>query len=109
MSTISPPPEERLGGAMTPEHVSSFQASFDKEPRYRQAMNAVCTTPVSKIAQSRRKVVEISHTFSHHLEEGKATAQMASGRCWMFAALNVLRAKARKNMNLDEEFELSQN
>jgi bleomycin hydrolase len=109
MSTIPAPPEERVFGAMTPEHVDSFQAAFEKEPRYRQAMNAVCNTPVSKVAQSRRKVTQVDHTFSHHLEEGKATSQMASGRCWMFAALNVLRAKARKSMNLEEEFELSQN
>ena len=32
------------------------------------------------------------HTFSEKLEiEGKATDQKASGRCWLFAATNVLR------------------
>lgn len=72
-------------------------------------MNAVCNTPVTKVAQDRRRVVGSNHTFSHHLEEGKATSQMSSGRCWMFAALNVLRAKARANMGLGDDFELSQN
>jgi bleomycin hydrolase len=48
-------------------------------------------------------------TFSHHLPENKITAQMQSGRCWMFAALNTLRVEAIKSMNLDTDFELSQN
>src|SRR5687767_14235511 len=93
-------PEKRVQGEIAPEDVAKCQRAFEKEPRYRQAMNAVCNTPVTKVSQNRRKVVEISHTFSHHLEEGKSTEQKQSGRCWMFAALNVLRAQARKNMSL---------
>lgn len=102
-------PEARVQGRIEQADIESCQKAFAKEPRYRQAMNAVCNTPVTKVAQSRRKVVQIDHTFSHHLEEGKATEQKQSGRCWMFAALNVLRAQARKNMNLGDDFELSQN
>jgi bleomycin hydrolase len=37
----------------------------------------------------------------------KATDQGRSGRCWLFAGLNVLRLAAMKKMNL-EKFELSQ-
>lgn len=109
MATIPSAPETRKESAIAPEDIERFQRAFESDPRYRQAMNAVCNTPVSKVAQNRRRVVKVDHTFSHHLEEGKATSQNASGRCWMFAALNVLRAQARKNMNLGEDFELSQN
>ena len=48
-------------------------------------------------------------SFSIHLTENPATAQMNSGRCWMFAALNTFRTRAAKNLNVPEGFELSQN
>jgi bleomycin hydrolase len=72
-------------------------------------MNAVCSTPISKVALNRDRVAAIDHSFSHHLPENKSAAQMQSGRCWMFAALNTFRVEAIKNMNLETEFELSQN
>lgn len=47
-------------------------------------------------------------TFSNKLPEMKATSQKASGRCWLFAALNVIRAAMKKEYNLADTFELSQ-
>jgi bleomycin hydrolase len=72
-------------------------------------MNAVCTTPVTKVALNRRRASLVDHSYSHHLPENAATAQKASGRCWMFAALNTFRYPCIQKMNLDEKFELSQN
>ena len=40
--------------------------------------------------------------------EGKATAQKSSGRCWIFACLNVIRVEMMKKYDLPEFFELSQ-
>lgn len=109
MASVATPPDEQTLGAVTPEVVSKARKAFRGEPRYKQAMNAVCTTPISKVALNRDKVVQIDHTFSHHLPENKITAQNQSGRCWMFAALNTFRVEAIKRMNLDNDFELSQN
>ncbi len=72
-------------------------------------MNAVCTTPVGKVALNRRRAALVDNSFSLHLPENPATAQKGSGRCWMFAALNTFRTKAQQTMNLAEGFELSQN
>jgi bleomycin hydrolase len=101
----------RLGnyGAVTPTDLDRFREAFAAEPRYRQAMNAVCTTPVAKVALNRERAARIDHSFSEHLPENAATAQKSSGRCWMFAALNTFRSLAIRNMNLPESFELSQN
>jgi len=96
-------------GEVSLAQIADFQAAFASDPRARQAMNAVCAAPVTKAALNRRRVAELNQTYSVHLPENKITAQMASGRCWMFAALNTLRVVAIQNMNLDEEFELSQN
>ena len=42
------------------------------------------------------------------MDNGEATHQDRSGRCWLFSSLNVARFVAKKNMNL-EQFEFSQN
>lgn len=41
-------------------------------------------------------------------EDPGITAQEQSGRCWLFAALNILREKVAEKCHL-EQFELSQN
>jgi bleomycin hydrolase len=96
-------------GEITESDLTSYQIAFESSPTYRQAMNAVCTTPVNKVATNRRRAAAVDNSFSHHLVESPATAQKGSGRCWMFAALNTFRGKAQTAMNLPEGFELSQN
>lgn len=39
---------------------------------------------------------------------GKATSQGSSGRCWIFACMNVIRLKLIAKFNLPTDFELSQ-
>lgn len=95
--------------ALTVAELQNFQSSFDENSCYRLAMNAVCNTTVPKVALVRGRVAEIDHSYSVQLPENKATSQNSSGRCWMFAAMNVLRYEAMKSLNLEEEFELSQN
>lgn len=41
-------------------------------------------------------------------KEMKATNQKSSGRCWLFACLNVLRVHMRAKHNLPDDFEFSQ-
>ena len=48
------------------------------------------------------------HVFSDRIEsENKASNQKSSGRCWIFAGLNVLRVQLMKRYKL-EDFEFSQ-
>ncbi|HMS55519.1 MAG TPA: C1 family peptidase [Fimbriimonadaceae bacterium] len=98
-----------MPSALSNVDLETYRKDFDADPRYRLAMNAVCTTPVSKVALKRETASRLDHSFSTHLPENKATAQNNSGRCWMFAAMNVLRYEAARNMNLADDFELSQN
>lgn len=50
-----------------------------------------------------------SHVFSDVLKkEGKPTSQKSSGRCWLFAALNIMRIPMMHRLGLPESFELSQ-
>jgi bleomycin hydrolase len=90
------------------EEITAFENAFEAEPRNRIALNAVTKTSLKAVALNRKAVTRHNHTFSHVVKAGAATSQNHSGRCWMFAGLNLFRMKAAEQMNL-EDFEFSQN
>ncbi len=51
---------------------------------------------------------DVADSFSIKIDTLPVANQMQSGRCWIFAGLNVLREEVAKKLNL-ESFELSQN
>ncbi len=96
------------GGALRCEEVAAYRKAFEADPRNRAALNAVTKTSVKNVAMNRQAVVRSNHTYSHTVKTGASTSQNSSGRCWMFAGLNLFRMRAATSMNL-EDFELSQN
>jgi bleomycin hydrolase len=95
-------------GQLTPQLVTELRHAFQSNPTYKLAMNAVTQTPVDDVALNRDVVTNTDFTFSHWLDDWAVTHQKQSGRCWMFAGLNLLRVGAMKKMKL-KEFEFSQN
>jgi bleomycin hydrolase len=96
------------GGAITPDLISSFRRDFQSNPAYTLAQNAVTQVTVDDVALSRNVITATDHTFSHLIDDWAVTHQKKSGRCWMFAGLNLFRVGAMKKMNL-KDFEFSQN
>jgi len=109
-STVQPDQLEEVScdGSLSANQLESLRTNFESNSQYRLAQNAVCKTTVTDVALDRRIVTSTDHSFSHLLDEWKVTNQKKSGRCWMFAGLNLLRVSAMKAMKL-KEFELSQN
>jgi bleomycin hydrolase len=70
--------------------------------------NAVTQTSVEDIALNRDIVTSSDHSFSTTLDDWSVTHQKKSGRCWMFAGLNLFRPGAMAKMHL-KQFEFSQN
>jgi bleomycin hydrolase len=90
------------------EQLHSFRQAFDADPKNRLALNAITKNPVHTIVLNRNIITSTDHTFSHMLKSNEITSQARSGRCWLFAGLNLFRVEAIKNLNI-EKFELSQN
>ncbi len=86
---------------------NGFASTFEGEPRNRLAMNAITKNGVGSVALNRDVVSRVDHTYSHLVDTPKATNQKRSGRCWIFAGLNMLRLAALEALNV-KEFELSQ-
>ncbi len=95
-------------GALTDDVLRTLRQGFAARPANRLAQNAITRTPVDDVALDRSIVTTIDHTFSHLIDDWPVTNQQKSGRCWMFAGLNLFRAGALKTMGL-KEFEFSQN
>ncbi|MCD8132011.1 MAG: C1 family peptidase [Lachnospiraceae bacterium] len=92
---------------LTREFYETAEKSFDSDRANTVAMNAVMNNGLLKSAAVAQTVRDLPHTYSISLKQGNITAQKQSGRCWMFAALNVMRFDIIHSLNL-ETFELSQ-
>jgi bleomycin hydrolase len=95
-------------GGIAPIDIEQYRIAFGDDPKNRLVRNAVAKTTITSVALDRDAVTRLSHTYSHMVKAGKSTSQNRSGRCWMFAGLNLFRVTAAEKMGI-EEFELSQN
>ncbi|WP_394940013.1 aminopeptidase C [Psychromicrobium sp. YIM B11713] len=94
--------------AITSDQLSSLNGEFSANSAAVLAQNAVTRTALNDIAVNHRVLAGSSHSMSTRLDDWKVTNQKKSGRCWLFAALNLLRAEARQILNV-KNFEFSQN
>nr|AIF16369.1 Bleomycin hydrolase (pepC) [uncultured marine group II/III euryarchaeote KM3_74_A11] len=96
-----------MAGEMTIKEINRLRKEFSTDKDARIIQNAVTQTTVQEIALSREVVTSTDFTFSTKIDEWKVTNQKASGRCWLFAVLNLMRPGAMEKMNV-KEFEFSQ-
>ena len=96
-----------MGMTITDKQIAKLRKAFDANPSNKVAQNAVTGVQLPKLALNRSIVQDTDNTFSIKLDEWKVTSQKSSGRCWLFAALNLFRVGAMKKMNI-KNFEFSQ-
>jgi len=92
---------------VTAGDMSRYEAAFDKDRANAVAMSAVINNGLLKSAKAARAVQTDTHVFSVSLKQGKVANQKQSGRCWMFAGLNVIRSRIMRERGM-KDFELSQ-
>ncbi len=95
-------------GTLSAGDTELLRKDFAASPAYRAAQNAVTRVAVDDVAINREIINGTDHSLSTFLDDWKVTNQQRSGRCWLFAGLNLLRVGAMKKMGL-KEFEFSQN
>ena len=96
-----------MSKGVTKAQIEEFRKSFDSDPSATVAQNAVSNADLSTLALRRNLVQDMDFSFSTKLDDWNATNQRRSGRCWLFATLNLFRVGAMKKMNL-KKFEFSQ-
>ncbi len=90
------------------ETIGSLSAAYQKDPLCRAMTNALYKTSVFNVSFRPQSRQSAQFAFSIDIPTMEVTNQKRSGRCWIFAALNVLRERVAKACNI-EKFELSQN
>lgn len=88
--------------------LNTFRSDFGNSPHREVIKNAIIKNGLPAIAVNSKVMSGMQYTFSSEIETGKITAQKRSGRCWMFAGLNLFRHKVAENYKI-KDFELSQN
>ena len=96
-----------MGKTITRKQVVELRKEYDAEPSNKVAQNAVTNVQLPDLTLNRDLVQDIDDSFSIKLDDWKVTAQMRTGRCWLFATLNLFRVGAMKKMKL-KNFEFSQ-
>ena len=89
------------------DFTDKLYAAYEANPKYAAMENAISHNGLLASLEKRSAAVENTPIFSLDLTKDKVSDQKASGRCWMFAALNTFRHKMIANFQL-EDFELSQ-
>ena len=97
-----------MNNNITPGMLKSYSEDFRDDRSNQAARDAVMTNGLNKSCLNHEAIRQNPHTYSLSLNQGSITNQKRSGRCWLFAAMNVMRARIIKKCNL-KDFELSQN
>ena len=89
------------------DQIKHFRNDFVADKSAKIAQNAVTNLDINEVALNRSIVSTTNFTFSTQLDDWTVTNQKSSGRCWLFAMLNLFRVGAMKKLNM-KEFEFSQ-
>lgn len=93
--------------SITPEVLSKLKKQQSTSKTARALRNALVNNGIDALA-TLPNVAEVSDTyFSHEAPSKGITDQAASGRCWLFTGLNVMRAHVIKQQDL-RDFQFSQ-
>lgn len=81
---------------LTLDEIVKFQQDYQQNKQNKIAELAVVNNGVQKASFNGEGIRDLNRTFSIEIPTDNVTDQKQSGRCWLFAALNVLRHKFAK-------------
>ncbi len=93
---------------ITKTFLAELADEYEKNPLQKVVRQCLNQNELNKSACVQEAQQALYNQFSIDLKTLPVTNQHASGRCWIFAGLNVLREAVAKQINV-EAFELSQN
>ena len=94
---------------ITQAEIEQWRNDYNSDKTNYVLENVISNNSISKIDQVRKNNQSYDPVYNHNVKpEMSITDQKSSGRCWLFAALNVIRRQVATKYNLSD-FELSQN
>ncbi len=95
-------------GALSQKKLKELEESYSSDKKNDLVRHAMSRTSIFNLAYSSDTLTKTEPQFSDLIKTMPVANQKASGRCWIFAGLNVLREVVAKK-NKIKKFEFSQN
>ena len=95
-------PAQQQDGGISAEMLQQIRQSYRNTPQDKALRNALAGTPINTLALNQENLPAYDTHFSHRVESKGITDQKASGRCWLFTGLNVMRAEAMARFGMPE-------
>ena len=99
---------KEVPNSITASEIEFYKKNYDSNPMNRIMQNVLAKNKITKTIKINDSRQYNRHIFEKEIPTMKATNQQSSGRCWIFAGLNILREIVGKKLKISE-FELSQN
>ena len=98
--------ENIMDGALDEALRSHFDEDYEKDPKNAVISHAMSRNPISDVVFNPSSLKDVNPVFSIDIKTMSALNQRQSGRCWIFAGLNLCSEIIAKNLKMDD-FELS--
>ena len=97
----------KQNAAISAEQLANFSEAYETNRLQKAMTNVLAHCTIADAAADDGAMKKMLHKFSIDIPTMAVTNQKQSGRCWLFAALNLIRETIAKAHNI-EFFELSQ-
>ena len=95
-------------GLISNKFLQSAKQAYEGSP-VKTIAGSVFQNGIDNTSRTQRSQVNMAQVFSNEIDVLDITNQKKSGRCWIFAGMNVLRYHLNRNLKFkDKNFELSQ-
>lgn len=89
--------------------INTLTRSIKGQDKYKIVQSALRSAHLKAVSVDQNAINKLPHMFNHELPETvTATNQFQSGRCWIFAGLNIFRHHLIRKYKLVPNYELSE-
>lgn len=97
-----------FSGSLTPAFLAESSKKYELKPE-RLLTDSIVKNGLDNTSIRQVAISKMSHIFSNQVEPMEITNQKKSGRCWIFAGMNLLRYALNEKCGIkNPDFELSQ-
>lgn len=89
------------------EELESYRQAYE-EKNFSASESACAQTEIKDVVYLPQKAARLTREFSVEVKTNGITAQLKSGRCWLFSLMNIVREKVGETCGI-REFKLSGN
>ena len=80
--------------------IESCRNSFTNDFKNRLLMDSINNAGIEKIGTSREVINNTNHLFNNKVDDWEVMDQKQSGRCWIFAGMNLYKRSLCKKLNV---------